>query len=111
MMNQMMADSKQIKPEVGMGATELLWTDRHAYTITSVNATGTVIELQRDRAIRTDTNGMSECQVYTYEPNTNASVQTVTLRKNGQWVTKGQSIKNGTKWLIGFRKEYRDFSF
>ncbi len=110
MVNNIYANSYYRKPEVGMGATELMWTDRHACTIIRVINDKT-IEVQHDRAIRTDANGMSDAQTYRYEPNLNAEKTIVTLRRNGRWVKKGDKMHNGTSFAIGTRNEYHDYSF
>lgn len=108
--SNIMANSKHPTPEVGMGATELLYTDRHACTIVDVVNAKTII-VQRDNAIRTDTNGMSDSQQYEYVRDTMGRLDTVTLRNNGRWVKKGENLHNGTSYGIGYRKEYRDYSF
>ena len=53
------------EPVVGMGATILMWTDRHAATI--VKVTPCTIHVKRDKAIRVDGGGMTEMQKYRYE--------------------------------------------
>lgn len=108
--NRMMEGGGQIVPQVGMGATECCYTDRHAYTIVEV-VTDKLIVVQQDKAKRADTNGMSESQKYTYESDPEGRKVEVTLRKNGKWITKGEGLKNGTGWLIGDRREYHDYSF
>lgn len=107
----------QPKPEVGMGATVLCWTDRHAATITQVWANG-VVTVQRDRAIRNDNNGMSECQNCTFEANPNGNKQHFRPTKNGSWHevtwnpdTKRWNKMEGAGLRIGDRDEYRDYSF
>jgi hypothetical protein len=110
LVNAIMEQSKQDQPVVGMGATRLMYSDRHPYTITKVSADGKTIEVQADTATRTDKNGMSDSQTYTYTANPNGSTDTVTLRKNGGWVTKGQGMVNGQKWAIGYREEFYDFT-
>jgi hypothetical protein len=110
LVNNIYAHSRQPKPEVGMGATELLYTDRHACTIVEVVNDKTIV-VQADNSRRTDSNGMSECQSYEYSPNPNAPKVTVTLRKNGRWVRKGEGMKNGTTFAVGGRDEYHDYSF
>lgn len=94
-----------------MGATILMWTDRLAVTIVEVSANGRRVVVQRDKATRTDSNGMSDAQSYTYEPDTDAPRQTFTLRKNGQWVRQGDNMGSGTKLSIGHRSHYHDYSF
>jgi hypothetical protein len=107
--NTVMNNTAPAEPEVGMGATLLLWSDRHAGTIVAVN--GKTLKWQRDRAIRTDDHGMSDAQGYRYEPNPQAEVETYTLRKNGRWVKAGTPMKGGLTLLVGARHEYYDFSF
>lgn len=110
LVNNLYANSSYQKPEVGMGATELGFTDRRAHTIVEVVDDKTII-VQRDRATRTDKNGMSESQSYDYAPQPQSRRITVTLRDNGRWVTKDESDKKGTAFAIGIRDEYYDFSF
>lgn len=95
-----------VKPTVGMGATMLMHSDRHAYTIVEVVSDKEVV-VQQDNAVRTDKNGLSESQTYEYSPNPQGEKHTVTLRKHGGWVTK----KGHQRWHIGERREYRDPSF
>jgi hypothetical protein len=93
----------QPKPEVGMGATVLMWTDREPATI--VKVTATQVHIQRDKATRTDTNGMSECQSYTFEPDPSQPVEIYRLNKRGAYKGKIGQLR------IGERDKYRDFSF
>lgn len=110
--NYLLSGTKgQPVPCVGMGATELLWSDRYAYTIMYVNPKCTEIGVQRDRAIRVDSNGMSESQEYHYESQPDAEIVYYTLRKNGAWVKKGESMRGGSRMRIGQRIEYYDYSF
>lgn len=106
-------------PVVGMGATLLGWTDRHAATVvgieTLVQEGGKVkkgeILIRRDRAVRIDKNGMSESQTYEYSEDTAAPTVAYTFRKNGSWVRKGDTLKGGQRVALGHRDEYHDFSF
>jgi hypothetical protein len=102
LVNQLSGDAA-VTPEVGMGATELGWTDRHAYTIVKVISPIT-IEVQRDTATRVDKNGMSECQKYEFTPNPIGKVVRLRKTKKG-WCYKGQ------RFAIGYRDEYYDYSF
>lgn len=97
-------------PEVGMGATVLMWTDRAPATIVEVVSPKT-IKVQGDNAKRVDENGMSESQTYEYTPNEDGPVDTYTLRKNGRWIRKGDPMKGGQCLLVGSREKYHDFSF
>lgn len=95
---------QETKPEVGMGATELCWSDRHAYTVIEVSTSGKTIKVQADRAIRVDNNGMSESQEYKFERDPNGAVYTLRRTKKG-WSSKG------IRFALGYRSEYHDFSF
>lgn len=92
-----------VEVKVGDGATELMWTDRHAFTVVQVKSAKTIV-VQRDKVTRTDANGMSETQSYSYEPDVNGELVTLRMTKRG-WSSKGR------KFRIGKRSEYHDFSF
>lgn len=98
------------EPEVGMGATHILHSDRHAYTIVEVVSEREIV-VQRDIATRTDNRGMSDAQSYIFEPNPDAPRITLTKRSNGHWYAKGVRTTEGSPYIIGVRTEYFDFSF
>lgn len=102
--NFLMFKPSSVMPEVGMGATHLMYTDRHPYTIIKV-CTPRKIMVQADKAIRTDNNGMSDSQSYDFEPNPEGTVKTLRLTKKG-WTTP-----HGEKFSIGHRSAYHDYSF
>jgi uncharacterized membrane protein YvbJ len=105
--NQVMAQSKQAVPKVGMGATILMYTDQHACTIIDVSKSGKRIVVQKDNAKRIDDNGASEDQSYTFSPNANGSKHIFSLRKTGEWI----EAKGCVHLYIGTRKHYHDYSF
>jgi hypothetical protein len=111
LINHLYSRAAQIKPQVGMGATILCWTDRHAGTIIEVTADSFVV--QEDRATRTDKNGMSDCQSYSYEPDPNGPRTTFKRVKRGKakgdWRENG--VKDGRGVLIGRRDKHHDYSF
>jgi hypothetical protein len=111
MINLLMGNHQSALPEMGTGATVLGWTDRHAATVIAVSKNGMQITVQQDTATRTDDNGMSESQSYSYEPNPNGFKSRYSLRSNGQWVRVGSSTKNGARLCLGIRREYHDYSF
>ena len=94
----------QPAPVVGMGVTLLHWTDRSAGTITRVAPSGKTFWFREDRAIRTDSNGMSEMQSYRHEPDPNSRERRARLR-SGAWKSEGTRIR------VGDRNTYHDFSF
>lgn len=110
--NRIMETAKNPVPEVGMGATELMWSDRHAYTVVKV-INPKLIEVARDKA--TIINGDEvragkNSPTYAYETDPDAYTLRLSLRKNGAWVRVGGSM-NGTSFLLGHREEYRDPHF
>lgn len=108
--NRMMENSRQPAPQVGMGATVIMYSDRHAATIVAVK--GRRVCIQEDRAVRVDDLGMTDSgQRYRYKPNAAAPVRWFSRRKNGRYVEEGAAMHNGTALLIGERDAYHDYSF
>lgn len=99
-----------VTPVVGMGATILMYTDRHPATVVEVVNVRKII-IQEDKATRIDENGMSDSQTYTYEPDATSPRRTFTLRKNGYWIEEGDNMKNGQHIALGHRRKYYDFGF
>lgn len=95
----------QQTPEVGMGATLWCGTDRYAHTISRVSASGKTFWMRQDVSTRTDQNGLSESQTYSYSPNPDAKEIRTSRCKDGKWRSEGQIV-----WL-GVRSTYRDPSF
>lgn len=93
-------------PEVGMGATEISWTDRHAYTVIEIISPRR-IRVQEDTSTRTDSNGMSEVQSYDFTPNLTGRIETLTKRKDGTWRVMGSQ----RVFTLGIRMQYHDYSF
>ena len=52
--------------EVGMGATEMMYSDRRAYTVQKIISDKRIV-VTRDKVTRIDRNGPSEDQKYEYE--------------------------------------------
>lgn len=104
LVNHMLADFALGEVRMGDGATVCGWTDRKAATV--IHATPSTITVQMDRSTRIDSNGMSDCQDYSYEPDINGSVITFRKNKKGQWKSKG-----GSYLSLGRRSTYHDFSF
>ena len=97
-------------PKVGDGASVCYWSDRHACTVVKVSPNGKSIVVQRDKAIRADSNGLSDAQSYSYECDPNGALYEFSLRKNGRWHLKGESVRGISCHVTG-RYEYYDFSF
>lgn len=111
--NRLMEGAKQPEPEMGMGATLLMYSDRRAGTVVAVHRKGKMLKVvvQEDKVTRTDKNGMSDQQSYSYEPNLQGAARTYTRRKDGSWVAEGESLRGGTRLLLGTRDHYHDYSF
>jgi hypothetical protein len=115
--NRIMEDYGKADIQIGDGATLLMWSDRHAYTIIEVEryVTGArigeikAVVAQQDKATRLDGLGMSDSQSYTYQPNPNAEKERFTLRKDGRFRKVGSV--NSSVLAIGERREYYDYSF
>ena len=105
--NAMYNQSRSATPVVGMGATELMYSDRHPYTIIEV-INPKRIKVRADRAIRVDKKGESEQQDYKYIQQHDTPGIILVLNKSGRW----KQFKNpkGSTFLIGKREEYYDFT-
>ena len=119
-LNHLMTRGEQIVPEVGMGVTICMWSDRYAATVIEVktNRKGIVKEIiiQHDISVRVDNNGMSESQRYEYAPNPEGLKDTARLLKGGWKILEGKDEvtgKNlyGSALWIGKRAHYHDYSF
>jgi hypothetical protein len=112
LINQIAGTNPELVPTVGMGATKMSWSDRDPFTVVEVLTTkaGKVngVVVQSDNAERTDDNGQSECQSYTFTPDPNGYKVTLVRNRKGQWHVKGEP---GSKFCLGSRDKYRDPSF
>lgn len=107
MVNAIGNQTRSLKPEVGMGVTELMYSDRHPYTIVAV-LSDKKIQVKPDIATRIDSNGFSESQEYTYVTDEKAPPITLRLNKFGRWKEVGHP--DGSTFLVGRREEYYDFT-
>ena len=116
LMNHLYSRGENPEPEVGMGATILGWTDRHAGTVIAYD--GKVVTIQRDICIRVDKNGMSEDQAYQYKPNPDGRIDHFKRDRKGAW--RLCERKANGRWafidiryslMLGHREEYYDYSF
>jgi len=104
------------EPVVGMGATMTGYTDRTAGTVVAWD--GKIVAVQNDTARRIDNNGMSESQEYEYSPNPEGAISHYRRDKNNRWVRVVRNPETG-RWnvhpygglVLGFRREYFDYSF
>src|SRR6185295_455906 len=77
----------QPTPEVGMGATLLCWTDRHAATITKVETIGgrTMLTVQEDTSTRVSGSTQDGSASYAYAANPNGCEHHYRQLPSGQW--------------------------
>jgi hypothetical protein len=99
--------TRSLKPEIGMGVTELMYSDRHPYTIVAV-LSEKKIQVKRDIATRIDNNGFSESQEYIYKTDEEDTPITLRLNKHGRWKEAGHP--DGSTFFVGEREEYYDFT-
>lgn len=90
----------QVVPKIGDGATIQMFASRIAATI--IGITPSTITVQRDFALRTDRNGMTDLQSYAYHPNIHGTKHVFRKTKRG-WMS------NGSKLIIGTRDHFYDF--
>jgi len=105
-------------PEVGMAATLLGWTDRHAATVVSVSKCGTEIAVRQDHAKVVKGTTYDGSAEYEYTPNLEAAWRHYRRTKTGGWqaVTFNEATRRWNKvesngLILGRREEYRDPSF
>jgi hypothetical protein len=109
LINSVMSGMKSSKPEVGMGATVLHWSDRSPATVIEVRSPKCIV-IQEDHAKRTDKNGQSESQTYEYSRNPEGRTWVVKQGKDGTWRGEGGK-KNGNVVMLGDRVKYHDPTF
>ncbi len=96
-------------PAIGMGATYVCGSDRYPYTIIEI-VSDRMIRVQSDIYTPADGYNYYSNQVHDFTPDPDGGIVTLTLRKNGRWIEKGQSIKS-FGYAIGSRRAYSDPSF
>jgi hypothetical protein len=99
-----------VTPEVGIGATLVVGSDRYPMTIVAVEKDGNKVTVQHDKFILVDGSRNSESQTYSYIPNPNAPLDVYTKRKNGRFVKQGDTMW-GCALHIGRRRAYFDPGF
>ena len=95
---------------VGQGATYYIGSDRYPFTVVEILSPKRVV-VQADNSKRTDLNGISEIQVYEFEPNPDAQRIVVSCRQNGSWRKKGDSSRGSGYFSFSGRSAYLDPSF
>lgn len=88
--NQLMSHNSTV-PVVGEGATELLYSDRHAYEVLAVDEKKKTAVLQRYAPKRLDNLGMSDSQDYDYKEFEGGPF--TIYYKWGSWKTKHRVVR------------------
>jgi hypothetical protein len=89
------------------------WSDRNPATI--VKRTAKTIVVQRDNTAHMspadhDAYAEGKGKVVVFTRDYDAAMETYTLRKNGRWIRRGDSLR-GQSLTVGHRDFYRDPSF
>jgi hypothetical protein len=110
--NQMMGNNETI-PKVGEGATELMYSDRHAWEVIKTNEDGSECTIQRYKSKRIDNLGMSDSQSYEYTELSEEKRNLVWRKKKGGcWCEHSKEVRlipsfkkhleaNSTKFWFG----------
>ena len=98
-----------INPEIGMGVTKCVGSDRYPYSVVLIVSPKKIV-VRSDQYRRVDQNGFSEQQEYEYTPNPTGIEKTLTLRSNGRWCEEGEKSQYSF-WSLGVRRAYTDPSF
>lgn len=93
-------------PTIDCPATLCYYTDRHAGTVIAISASGRKITIREDKAVRVDTNDMSESQRYDYERDPDGRTHVCYLRKDGRYYSN-----QGPRVILGIRNAYHDYGF
>jgi len=100
-----------IIPTVGMGVTQFSGSDRHPYTIADVVSERKIM-VRADSMITLKDSDLYGEQKYLYDYDKTSPEIAITKRKNGEWITMGDSMgTTGGRWHVGSREEYRDPHF
>lgn len=117
LMNHIYSRVTNPQPEVGMGVTICMWSDRHAGTIVAIEKD--ILVVADDDVKRIDSNGISESQEYKYTTNPNNRKTYWKKDKSGKYceyymnrdTNRYNKCGTGCHLGIGYRQEYYDFSF
>ena len=99
--------------EVGEGltmATSLggLYT---AYTVVAVRQGGRELDIQRDTVENVTPGGWADNGEKRYHPNPDGKIETVSKRKDGAYIVKGQPMMHySTRGRVGYRRDWTDYS-
>lgn len=93
---------------IGTGATRYAGSDAYPYTIVAVSPSGKKVTVTRDKARRTDSNGLSESQEWEITTDPDATPQEFSQRKDGHYYPVGTEMCGYGMLHIGTRRRYSD---
>lgn len=102
-------NDEQVKPEVGMGCTRIMWTDKVPYTIVKVESDKRIV-VQRDSVEAEPGEQQMGHQKWVIKPNPYGEVLILTKRRNGMWIERNKAMSN-YGFVVGHRRYYYDWSF
>lgn len=97
--NRLMEGAQEIVPEIGMGATELMWSDRYPYTVVEIVSKNRI-------KVQEDIYTMQSNGDYEFKSNFDGVIKTLIKTSHGWKVLKGS-----TYFRLGIRDVYIDPSF
>ena len=97
------------KPEIGMGVTEYLWSDSHAYEIVEVIDDRHIVIRALRAVMKPGTDWYD--QDYNYFSDPSERLKKLFLTSKGVWRERIGRCLGDTKFGIGVAREYRDPSF
>lgn len=92
-------------PTVERPCTICWITDQKAATVVAVSPSGAKVTVREDKATRTDKNGMSDSQSYTYERDPGGVKHVFHRRANGLYGARGK------RRVLGDWRSYHDYSY
>lgn len=108
-------------PEVGMVATYVIYTDRHAVDVIKVSSSKKTITVRQRKLIVTKKPVMVpggfaavvvEDAKFASEPDPDGEIMKFSLRKSGQWKKAGHPMNSpGMRLVLGVDSPYYDYGF
>lgn len=96
-------------PVIGMGLTEICWSDRHPWTVIEVMSK-TKIRIQKDAVKAKEGVKKMYHQEWDITADPNGRTEVVTLRRNGKWHTLRMPMTY-TGFVLGKHFNHYDWSF
>ncbi len=109
--NQLMGNNQTV-PKVGEGATHLMYSDRHAYEVISVDEENLSCVIDQYKPKRIDKLGMSDSQIYEYkELYGNPKTLVWRKKKGGCWCEHNKVVSVIPKVIKDLNSKSNKFSY